>query len=258
MGRIPMKTPKELNELLVQDVESIAKLLFPNGRKIGPHWCAGDITGNPGQSLKIVITGSKKGLWSDFASGETGDLIHLWQKNKSLTFAETLKQIRTYLGIQEPTFETPPQKQFSKPSKNGLRSVENDPVVYQWLSEQRSLHLEAIRAFKVVSKQGMAAFPYLKSSELLFLKYIEPPKGNEKKKIFTQKDCQPCLFGWQTVKEGEREVTLCEGEIDAMSLWQLGRTALSVPFGGGSGAKQSWIEYEFEDLLQFDTIFLVR
>ena len=41
-----------------------------------------------------------------------------------------------------------------------------------------------------------------------------------------------------------------------MTLHQYGVPALSVPFGGGKGAKQQWIETEFDRLLMFDKIYL--
>lgn len=36
-----------------------------------------------------------------------------------------------------------------------------------------------------------------------------------------------------------------------MTFTQLGYDALSVPFGGGKGAKQQWIEYEYHNLDRF-------
>ncbi|WP_440867422.1 bifunctional DNA primase/helicase [Symbiopectobacterium purcellii] len=72
-----------------------------------------------------------------------------------------------------------------------------------------------------------------------------------------ESDCEPCLFGWQAINPKERNlVVICEGEIDAMSLHQYGLPALSVPFGGGTGAKQQWIEHEYENLSRFGEIFL--
>lgn len=53
-----------------------------------------------------------------------------------------------------------------------------------------------------------------------------------------------------------RLVVLCEGEIDCMTFTQLGYDALSVPFGGGKGAKQQWIEYEYHNLDRFQEIWL--
>jgi twinkle protein len=64
------------------------------------------------------------------------------------------------------------------------------------------------------------------------------------------------LFGWQAIDPEAREVTITEGEIDAMSAFDYGWAALSVPFGGGKGDKQRWIESEFERLLRFEMIYL--
>ena len=67
---------------------------------------------------------------------------------------------------------------------------------------------------------------------------------------------EPCLFGWQALDAGVRAVVLCEGEIDCMSYAQYGISALSVPFGGGKGAKQQWIEFEYHNLDRFEEIFI--
>jgi twinkle protein len=69
-------------------------------------------------------------------------------------------------------------------------------------------------------------------------------------------DCEPCLFGWQALDKSTRLVVLCEGEIDCMTFTQLGYDALSVPFGGGKGAKQQWIEYEYHNLDRFTEVWL--
>ncbi|EMX5170769.1 toprim domain-containing protein, partial [Citrobacter freundii] len=66
----------------------------------------------------------------------------------------------------------------------------------------------------------------------------------------------PCLYGWQAIPNNMRIVILCEGEIDCMSYHQYGFPALSVPFGGGKGAKQQWIEFEYHNLDRFDEIWI--
>lgn len=54
-------------------------------------------------------------------------------------------------------------------------------------------------------------------------------------------------------QEGKVTIT---GNCDAMSATQSGYPALSVPFGGGAGEKQRWIEYEYDRLQRFDVIYL--
>nr|WP_246791614.1 toprim domain-containing protein [Bartonella henselae] len=53
-----------------------------------------------------------------------------------------------------------------------------------------------------------------------------------------------------------RTLVITEGEIDALSLAAYGYPAVSVPFGGGVGGKQNWIENEFDHLESFEIIFL--
>ena len=53
-----------------------------------------------------------------------------------------------------------------------------------------------------------------------------------------------------------RELVLTEGEIDALSWAAYGYPAMSVPYGGGKGAKQKWIESEFDRLERFERIYL--
>jgi hypothetical protein len=54
----------------------------------------------------------------------------------------------------------------------------------------------------------------------------------------------------------EEKITIT-GNCDALAFAEYGIPALSVPFGGGKGAKQGqWIEAEFDRLAIFDTLFL--
>ncbi|MDV7393147.1 bifunctional DNA primase/helicase, partial [Arthrospira platensis SPKY1] len=80
-------------------------------------------------------------------------------------------------------------------------------------------------------------------------KRIEPPRP-------TSADQKPILFGWQAVPKNCRRIIITEGEIDAMSWAQCGQPALSVPFGGGTGAKHQWLDHEYDDLERFDEILL--
>lgn len=100
------------------------------------------------------------------------------------------------------------------------------------------------------------AYPYIRNGELLQVKRISTERPGGKKLIMAEADCEPSLFGWQAMDAKARAVVLCEGEIDCMTYSQLGISALSVPFGGGKGAKQQWIEYEYHNLDRFDEIWL--
>lgn len=86
-------------------LDSIETLLFdwfPNGRKEVAEFCIGSRSGEAGQSLRIRLTGEKKGVWSDFsdAAGEAGgDLISLFAYIHDLTPGQACKALAEKLGI---------------------------------------------------------------------------------------------------------------------------------------------------------------
>ncbi|MCK5617459.1 toprim domain-containing protein, partial [Candidatus Pacearchaeota archaeon] len=99
--------------------------------------------------------------------------------------------------------------------------------------------------------------PFRKGDEVSSIKYLHIELDRHgKKQTLVEPGCKPSLFGWKTIKSSDRAAVICEGEIDAMSLFQYGYPALSVPFGGGKGDKQQWVEYEWENLEQLETIYV--
>src|SRR4029077_804483 len=126
-------------------------------------------------------------------------------------------------------------------------------AVLEYLTGERKLSAGALHAYQVGEDGHTIIFPsLLPSGELAFVKYLmidRTPAG--KKIIRVEPDCERVLFGWQAIGPDAREVSITEGEIDALTAWDYGCPALSLPFGGGVGNKQTWIECEFERLLRF-------
>ncbi|MGD7361115.1 phage/plasmid primase, P4 family, partial [Ralstonia pseudosolanacearum] len=61
--------------LLLDRLDSMLAILFPAGKKRRNKFVIGDIQGNPGDSLEIVLDGEKAGLWTDRATGDGGDVF---------------------------------------------------------------------------------------------------------------------------------------------------------------------------------------
>ena len=247
---------KQISHLLAEQAENIAKYLLPNGKKYGYEWCCGNTQGDTGKSLKVCLAGEKSGVFCDFATGESGDLLDLWSLSRNINLSEALKEAKQFLGIRQPSFEGYKQKQFSKPILPGSPNLNISSIVMRYLMNERKLNLDTIQAFKIREDKELIVFPYWRGTCLIFIKYLSAIRINNKKQISVAPNCEPCLFGWQALQEKTREITITEGEIDAMSLHQYGIPALSVPFGGGIGKKQDWVEYEFERLSEFDQINL--
>jgi twinkle protein len=246
----------EMSNRLAQNAQAVAAMLLPGGKKDGHEWVCGSIAGEPGGSLKVHLAGRKAGVWADFATGENGDLIDLWRLSKNLTVAAALAEIRDYLGVKnEPRFMAISPKTYKRPEKPKCQAPQSDVLAY--LTNERKLTAETIKAYQVGERGRDMVFPYKRGDELVMWKSISLDRDEHgKKRIVASKDSEPILFGWQAIEPNSRHVVICEGEIDAMTVCQWGYPALSVPFGGGSGNKQQWVDSEFHHLDHFREIYL--
>jgi twinkle protein len=266
---------REIVARMNESVEQIAKYLLPNGRANGREWCVGSINGEAGGSMKVCISGGKVGVWSDFASGQAGDLLDLWRivrghgNNKS-----ALVEVKDYLGIQDNNpFTTTKQKEYRRPARPAnVQKVQCESKVMEYLTAERKLTLATIAQYQIAEAAGVGpwegwkkqepyqgpwiVFPYKRDNELVSIKYLHLLRKGDKKITLVEKDCEPVCFGWHALDANSRTVTICEGELDAASLWQYGFPALSVPFGGGKGDKQQWVDSDWKHLEQFETIYL--
>ena len=68
---------EEIRASLLQRLESVLMAMFPAGKVKRGKFLVGDILGSPGDSLEIVVTGDKAGLWTDRATGQGGDIFDL-------------------------------------------------------------------------------------------------------------------------------------------------------------------------------------
>ena len=67
----------ELRAELISRLEAVLFALFPAGKKRKGKFVVGDVLGSPGDSLEVVLTGEKAGLWTDRATGQGGDVFDL-------------------------------------------------------------------------------------------------------------------------------------------------------------------------------------
>ena len=247
---------KEISRKLAQRAEDVARYLLPNGKKQGNEWRVGNIAGDSGKSLGVQLTGSKAGVWCDFATNDSGDLLDLWALKRNLKLSGAITEAAHYLGITIPKFDPVRSSKFVKPSIMNGTKVTSGSQVCNYLITERKLNTKSIEAYGLQENEKEIIFPYFCDGKLKFVKYLNIARVNGKKQIRVEANCEPCLFGWHLIANHARSIILCEGELDALSLYEYGFSALSVPFGGGSGNKQKWIEHEFDRLSIFDEIYL--
>jgi len=92
----------DLKARLLGSLRGALTYLFPAGAFRHGKFLVGDAQGNKGESLTVELTGSKAGMWHDFATKEGGDIISLWavatgQEGRS-SFPALLDDIRQWLG----------------------------------------------------------------------------------------------------------------------------------------------------------------
>jgi twinkle protein len=253
---------RDISKQLASRAESYCRFLLPNGKLNGPDWCVGSVDGEQGKSLHIAVTGPNAGLWLDFAAGglEKGDLITLTKEIKKCSIREAIQAAKEWLGIRTPDNYIP-KKTYRKLETS---AVPQSPVAasaaQNYLMEQRMIDGLTQAVYKISESTGKngpeVAFPfYSPEGEVENVKRLAVKRQPDGKKIMSMETgCAPALFGWQAIPPDAREVLICEGEIDAMTWFQHGFPALSVP--NGAGSTDNWIDYEWERLEQFDTIWL--
>jgi twinkle protein len=249
---------KELSIKLAESAELVARALLPNGNKSAGEWVAGSVNGEEGKSLKVHLSGAMAGVWCDFATGEKGDLLDLACATKNINLSAAMIWAKGFLGITEARPEERKPKEVKPPARpKTAKKIESAKPAFDYLTS-RGLETKTLIDFKIAGDSEAVFFPfYEQGGNLAMLKRLAIKRVNGKKDIRpTSKDQKKILFGWQALPEKTRSIVICEGEINAMSISQMGFPALSVPFGAGKGNKQDWVENEYENLERFDEIYL--
>ncbi|MDD5513363.1 MAG: toprim domain-containing protein [Candidatus Omnitrophica bacterium] len=246
---------RELAQIMADNADTVARYLLPAGKRDGREWRAGSVNGDAGQSLGVCVEGTRAGVWADFATDQKGDLLDLWMSVRGVSLVDAMKEAADFLGVEQTTPQFyRKEKVWKKPVRPKCKQVKQGPV-FEYLTKERGLTMDTISLFKIADGEDSIIFPFLRDGEPVMIKRLKLKRVGGKKDIRPTSDNQePCLFGWQAVDERARVIVLTEGEIDAMSVKQMGVDALSIPFGGGKG--QTWIENEYDRINRFDEIYI--
>lgn len=93
----------EIRVRLLDQLDAVLAYLFPRGKRRGAQFFIGNLEGDPGDSLVVELEGSKRGVWIDFATGESGDVLALWAGARGYSlpsgFADLLEDAGNWLVI---------------------------------------------------------------------------------------------------------------------------------------------------------------
>jgi Toprim domain len=134
--------------MLAAAIERLVLELLPYGRREGPEWRVGSLGGEAGRSCAVHLRVPRAGIWSDFASGESGDALDLVAQ---VLFRgdrrDALAWSRSWLGLNA---LAPPAGQHRTPDCQKL--VERDD------SEERARRVGALKVF-LAAKPKLAGTP---------------------------------------------------------------------------------------------------
>jgi hypothetical protein len=101
MTAAALDSPRETSRALAGHVDQLVADLLPAGHREGHEWRCGSVAGEPGDSFGVHLTGSKAGVWSDFAAGTAGDALDLVRAVLGLGMGEALAWSRRWLGLED-------------------------------------------------------------------------------------------------------------------------------------------------------------
>lgn len=90
---------REIARRLADRVESFCAEWLAEGRRIGNYWECGSLEGEEGQSMKVHLAGGRAGKWTDYATGEHGDLLDIIEQQRRVTTREAVQEAKDWLGI---------------------------------------------------------------------------------------------------------------------------------------------------------------
>ncbi|WP_375628860.1 toprim domain-containing protein [Bartonella sp. TT67HLJMS] len=191
-----MSTIFEIKQKLISQADRIAEMLLPQGHKRGNNWIVGNTRGEAGQSLSICLSGSKAGLWYDFAEGTGGDLLDLWCEVKGISLSQALEEARATLNLTRPKPFMVPHRSYRRPPVPTGQTPQN--LVKNYLHKERHIPLEVIKRYRIGENGEKIIFPFYKPDGTLALVKERLAQAGAKSKP-TASQCEPILFGWQAL-----------------------------------------------------------
>lgn len=171
----------------------------------------------------------------------------------------SFKQLCNYFGEAAFEFSALPQsiraakKTYVKPDPDKFKPLSEEAMTYL---ASRCISEQTVKDFKLMSDdKGNIVFPFYRDGELVFVKYRKSKKHvkGEGPKEWQDSNTEPILFGMDNTSFN-RPLVICEGEIDALSLYEAGvHNVVSVPCGCNN---MEWIQLCWEYIEKFNEIIL--
>lgn len=91
----------KVRQHLIDALEAWLPGVLPGGRFMGGEYRCGSVDGGPGMSLSVRLTGARRGVWQDRATGDRGDVLTLLMRAYNTDFNGALAIGERLLGTEE-------------------------------------------------------------------------------------------------------------------------------------------------------------
>lgn len=202
-------------------------------------------------SFKVEV---KKNMFKCFGCGIGGDAVKFLMEHKKISYIDAIKLLaaKYHIDIVE---ENQQKKVYTKPTIQNLPLTLNQ---YEWF-KTRGISKNTLDALKVTNSQewmpkakavvNAICFNYYRKDEVINVKY----RGSNKD--FKLSADAELIFYNLNALEGAKSAIIVEGEIDCLSLHEIGlKRVVSVPNGASVGTQRleyldNYIDY-FKDMPQ--------
>lgn len=240
VSRSSVLAADDLKRGLCERAEEFCHWLFPNGIREGVNFLVGSIQGEPGRSLVVGISGSKTGVFKDFATDDGGDnLLELLRVVRGCAFAEACGEVARWLGLSLPPLQTIHAPSYRASATTGHKAqsyrVTDAEIMLGSQMAKRLLSntaaceaIAARRRWKTSTVADLAAEASLGLSEAGRLVFLYDTGAKERWRDERGERRIRFLFGkpdslWRGgLLPIAQRVFVCEGETDAVSLVDAG------------------------------------
>lgn len=73
----PPPRASDVSAELARHIQSLIQDLLPASKRMSGTLAVGSVAGERGQSLRVQVSGPRRGRWADYATGECGDALDL-------------------------------------------------------------------------------------------------------------------------------------------------------------------------------------
>tara|TARA_R110002153_G_scaffold7380_8_gene33154 strand:- start:2910 stop:4787 length:1878 start_codon:yes stop_codon:yes gene_type:complete len=247
----------EVKQAIGPKLDVIIKDIFPEARKDGREFRIGSLSGDKGTSMSISTDPSKMGAWIDHNGDGSGDLFDILKETKGLNYGQAVTYLAeqyTQCSKQEYGIKTPLKVQKTFKIEEHTNPLTPEVIGYEESIRMISPATLEVYGIQVANNDPSAiAFPcFNDNGDCTRISFVNV---NDKATFRCTPGSSNNLFGKPAVDPNKTNgvVVVTEGQQDAMSWYEAGFPAVSMPSGIGN---LKWIEDDWSWLKQFHTIIL--